>query len=377
MKTLKDVGVEHGVVQPENGEAFPNPSSILIDEDKKRIITSVNELLGRGVERNSLLSSMAKRSFLNGDIAIIFKAKEIDGVDISKYTNDIDAFRADYEYIYQYYGSTEWDLKIKQAEGDICLHFYAKQPKTDWRELEDPTFLQTCFIKFIRMPRQALRQKYIKLKKKYRIATLKKKYFWKKYDGHIGWYTLAVNGVITERFVRKYKNKISEWEWWTVCSNAKLSERFIRENIDKICWVSICASQKLSEGFIREFKDKVDWLLISVDQKLSVAFMDEFDDKIHWNLASIEQKLSEDQIRRHQDEVNWFMLSCNQRFSTEFMIEFYDRLYWRPILKNRWTPIKGIEGALYAFYQDDAALQHLAAEEEKTRKLEAEIEWVI
>ncbi len=79
--------------------------------------------------------------------------------------------------------------------------------------------------------------------------------------------------VLTEDFMRKYKNKI---DWYWISQSQTLSEKFIREFSNKVNWTNISRFQILSEDFIREFQYKVDWFFIQKYQKISSKFMKNF-----------------------------------------------------------------------------------------------------
>lgn len=119
----------------------------------------------------------------------------------------------------------------------------------------------------------------------------------------------------------------------TVSNEARCTENIIEDNmlikemenilrdpsyVNDLAWCAISQDCKLSERFIRKFQDKINWEIISTYQILSEDFIREFQDKVDWDAISSDQRLSENFIREFQDKVNWYYISFYQKLSKEF-----------------------------------------------------------
>lgn len=106
-------------------------------------------------------------------------------------------------------------------------------------------------------------------------------------------------------------------EW----KDPKYFESLVRQNEDnKIDWERIAEFYILSEDFIREFKDKWNsfcWVCLSTEQDLSEKFIEEFKDKVDWNIICAHQKLSIPFVIKWKEDVNWPNIFRYQEFNEE------------------------------------------------------------
>lgn len=91
-------------------------------------------------------------------------------------------------------------------------------------------------------------------------------------------------------------------------SNEKLNEKLF-DVCDFYFWIKLSSSVVLSEKFIRKFKDKINWYRITEHQTLSENFMRDFVYKIDWSQAFVSQNLSRD-----------FLLEIDEMLHGDFLI---------------------------------------------------------
>lgn len=165
----------------------------------------------------------------------------------------------------------------------------------------------------------------------------------------IDWNIIFKNKNISEQFIEKYINNISEYEsnnvieWETACYY--MSEKFIEKLINdkKDCWYYICQNKNISEKFFEKYlesktDDKVNWDILSQNENISEQFFEKYGisnipnkyDKVNWRYLcknkNISEKFFEKYIKRDIDnktnKINWDSLYVNSNLSLDFFKKY-------------------------------------------------------
>jgi hypothetical protein len=153
-----------------------------------------------------------------------------------------------------------------------------------------------------------------------------------KFDNNLSWLGISINPNLSEKFHRKYIDKVN---WWHFNYNNKnISENFYDDNSEKVSWTKISTNCKLSKEFIEKYKDKLDldklkihyfentfetsrdgFNLEEVDEKLSV--------NTSWNKIINQYKVPINYIVKNKENINLSEL-CAQKFDAKIYSNYKD-----------------------------------------------------